>query len=270
MSSNYYGRSFDHSQYPQKHTYPSQWRPSPNPSPRLNESFSHLYTLPQSTPRLEYFSQRPHTPRTFRKASIEPLILDYGENNNSNPYARAENSFQNSFFYNWGLCILSVIISILSMGAITALLILVDGNPIPKLPLNITVNTLVSFLSTIAKASMLVPVAESISQLKWLWFRQPRTLQDMQIFDDASRGPLGAARLIFKTRAVRLAAVGAAITVLSLVMDPASQQIVGFPERSVIVGGASVGRAQAYDAGLLLESCKFLLNIFSRLGGEAH
>jgi len=92
----------------------------------------------------------------------------------------------------------------------------------------------------------------------------------MQIFDDASRGPLGAARLIFKTRAVRLAAVGAAITVLSLVMDPASQQIVGFPERSVIVGGASVGRAQAYDAGLLLESCKFLLNIFSRLGGEAH
>jgi len=104
---------------------------------------------------------------------------------------------------------------------------------------------------------MLVAVNESISQLKWLWFREPRLLRDMQVFDDASRGPIGAARLIFRTNVVRLAALGGLVVVVSLLMDPFTQQIVSYPSRSVQAGTASVGRALAYDAGIALNTCKF-------------
>lgn len=76
------------------------------------------------------------------------------------------------------------------MIAVVALLMVADGSPLPKLPLSVTVNTYISFCIAIAKAAMLVPVAGSINQLKWLWFRQSKVLQDIQILDEASRGPL--------------------------------------------------------------------------------
>jgi len=43
----------------------------------------------------------------------------------------------------------------------------------------------------------------SISQSKWLWYRQdePHPLKDIQLFDDASRGPWGAVVLLFSIRA---------------------------------------------------------------------
>ena len=105
---------------------------------------------------------------------------------------------------------------------------------------------------------MLLAVNESISQLKWLWFREPRMLQDMQLFDDASRGPGGAVRLMFRTRS-GLIMLGSLVAVLALVVDPFAQQIVSYPLRSVVVETASVGRAQWYDAGLDLGSCMHLL-----------
>lgn len=73
------------------------------------------------------------------------------------------------FLYNWWLCIVSVISSVLALLAIVIILAFVDGRTLPRLPFNITVNTYISFFSTIAKATMLFAVAECLSQLKWLW-----------------------------------------------------------------------------------------------------
>ena len=102
---------------------------------------------------------------------------------------------------------------------------------------------------------MLVAVNESISQLKWLWFREPRMLQDIQVFDDASRGPTGAVKLMFRTK-TGLIALGSLVAILSLVMDPSAQQIVSYRQRSVYTNTASVGRAQYYDAGIAVSSSK--------------
>jgi len=46
-------------------------------------------------------------------------------------------------------------------------------------------------------------VGVAMSQSKWLWYRQgePRRLQDLQLFDDATRGPWGSAQLLFSLRA---------------------------------------------------------------------
>ncbi len=81
----------------------------------------------------------------------------------------------------------------ISLYALAAILIflLVDGQTFPKLPLNINVNAYVSFCSNVAKGTMLVAVNESISQLKWLWFRKLRTLQDIQLFDNSESASNG-------------------------------------------------------------------------------
>jgi Protein of unknown function (DUF3176) len=39
-------------------------------------------------------------------------------------------------------------------------------------------------------------VAAVIGQSKWLWFKAPHRLVDLQSFEDASRGPLGALKFM--------------------------------------------------------------------------
>lgn len=99
------------------------------------------------------------------------------------------------------------------------------------------------------------------------WFRQPRALEEIQTFDDASRGPMGAAKLVMQTSAFHLATLGGIITILALVMDPFAQQILAYPSRNVLSGRAEVWRAQSYDEQVDLSSCKytfeFLLNLLS-------
>ena len=64
---------------------------------------------------------------------------------------------------------------------------------------NITLNTLISILSTISKAALLLPVSACISQLKWQWYhRSHRPLDDIDTFDKASRGPWVSLQLSWK------------------------------------------------------------------------
>lgn len=57
-----------------------------------------------------------------------------------------------------------------------------------------------AFLSAIMRATMLLPVATAIGQLKWSWFRSARRLIDIERFDEAARGILGSAKLMFYLR----------------------------------------------------------------------
>jgi hypothetical protein len=59
---------------------------------------------------------------------------------------------------------------------------------------------ILAFMSTMMRATMLLPVATAIGQLKWSWFRSPRRLVDMERFDDAARGFFGSAKLLFFLR----------------------------------------------------------------------
>jgi len=56
----------------------------------------------------------------------------------------------------------------------------------------ITLNTIVSTLSTFSKAALMLAVAESTSQWKWiLYARDERRLIDFELIDRASRGLRG-------------------------------------------------------------------------------
>lgn len=103
----------------------------------------------------------------------------------------------------WLVELLSVLLGIAAVVALCLLLKRYDGKPAPRtntvVGLNITLNTLVSILSTISRAALLLSVSECISQSKWSWYLDgPRPLEDLDIFDKASRGASGGLQLLWK------------------------------------------------------------------------
>ena len=119
-------------------------------------------------------------------------------------WARVKNLFVScrawavNLFIDWWMGeLLAILLSIIALFTIIYVLFKYDGHNLPSLPHNIPLNFVVSSLAAVSKSSLLFAVASALGQFKWLWmFSQQRRLQDLQVFDDASRGPLGASRLL--------------------------------------------------------------------------
>lgn len=102
---------------------------------------------------------------------------------------------------DWWIWELSAMLSsLISLVAIVLVLRLHEGRPVPDWPFSITINSMISIFATIMSATMLVPIAESISQAKWQWFQQHHALKDMEVYDQASRGPWGALKMLWRVR----------------------------------------------------------------------
>lgn len=98
---------------------------------------------------------------------------------------------------SWKLELLSVALSYASFITIAATLGSFQGKLATTWRMPISINAVVSIFSIIFKASLVLPITEGISQLKWLWlFQESRSLVDVDRYDQASRGPWGSARLI--------------------------------------------------------------------------
>ena len=68
-------------------------------------------------------------------------------------------------------------------------------------PYGISPNTAIAILATLAKTSALFAIAQGVSHLKWIYFEQrDHKVSELQVFDDASRGPLGALILVGQMR----------------------------------------------------------------------
>jgi hypothetical protein len=131
------------------------------------------------------------------------------------------------FGWWWEIC--AVLAAIGSTAAIVAVLVKVDDSPIATWPFSIQPASLVAIFSAIAKSSLLVPIAVCLGQLKWSYFEKPQSLDYMQVFDDASRGPWGATVFLWKTKGmVWLAGLGALVMVLMTMFEPFSQQAISF------------------------------------------
>ncbi|SPO02105.1 uncharacterized protein DNG_04778 [Cephalotrichum gorgonifer] len=140
------------------------------------------------------------------------------------------------------VCLLSVII-------IFAVLSAYDNRPVSTLPLNL--NALLAFFTTVATVSFLIPTVECVSQWKWNYFRaDARSLSDFQLFDSATRSPIGAAALLVKLRHTHVAGVGAAVILLSLLVPAVSQVAVGHKEDVVSAGNlvASLSATRILEA----------------------
>lgn len=128
-----------------------------------------------------------------------------------------------------GGCALSVCCTIV----IVVLLPYLDDKPLSQWHWVMGPNTFISTLITITKSSMLLPVAECLSQLKWRHFwLQSHPLAEIEAFDEASRGPWGAMLFAWRTKfKSRIALMGAFVMIGALAMEPLAQQIVQFETR---------------------------------------
>ena len=103
----------------------------------------------------------------------------------------------------WLVELLFVLLGIVALIALCVLLKRYDGKAAPRVnavgDVNITLNTIVSILSTISRAALLLSVSEGISQSKWPWFLdRQKPLEDLDVFDKASRGAWGGLKLLWR------------------------------------------------------------------------
>jgi hypothetical protein len=96
-----------------------------------------------------------------------------------------------------------ILMMVLSAGILVALVVVLawrDNEPQPDWQY-MSLNSLISWMTTISRAGILFSASEALGQLKWVWFmQQDQAINDLRTFDEASRGPLGAVELIWKLR----------------------------------------------------------------------
>jgi hypothetical protein len=127
----------------------------------------------------------------------------------------------------WLLEIISWCLSAACMTAIIVVLFVLNHKPVPTWHMGLTVPALIAILSRVASAALVLPASEALGQLKWSWFQKDsKKMWDFEIFDNASRGPWGSFMLLLRTKGQTLAALGAAITIFAMALDPFFQQIV--------------------------------------------
>lgn len=151
-----------------------------------------------------------------------------------------------------------ILASVLSMAAIASVAVVLayeQGKPLDQWRRGpgrvISPTAVVSFLGTIGKSACLAAVTEIISQLKWIHFQdRSRRLRDLQLFDNASRGPWGAALLVIhKNRTALLAVCASLITLGALLIDPFLQLVFDFPSRLTTVASSApnIASTRVYD-----------------------
>ncbi|KAJ2992302.1 hypothetical protein NUW58_g2210 [Xylaria curta] len=170
----------------------------------------------------------------------------------------------------WLWEILSITLSGICIILIVVVLMKYDQEPVPYFTYGITLNAVVSTLTTFSKSLFLVAIAGAISQLKWRWFQstEGRRIIDTQLFDDASRGPWGSLILLATPSRWSLASMGALVSILALAFEPFTQQLTTFPARGEVVSAPGVGPPTLYRARSYLKDPRDLsreiLNLKSR------
>jgi hypothetical protein len=190
--------------------YPTQYRPS---SSRSGRTSTDSHNAPSTDKSSLDFTQR-----------IERKLAEY-------------NASQN-LIKRWLFEVLSWCVSALCMAAVVIIYVQLKDAPLYGRFSGLLL-TLANVFGKIASAALIVPTTEAIGQLKWNWFHNSKAMWDFEIFDKASRGPLGAVMLLFRTKGRSLAALGALLIVLLLGIDTFFQQVIDFPDRWSLQGTTS-------------------------------
>ncbi|KAL0941912.1 acid phosphatase protein [Colletotrichum truncatum] len=142
-------------------------------------------------------------------------------------------SFFGDWYYVWE--VFGILVSGLAIIAISVIISQFDHERVPewtarapfkKQRFHLSINSLLSILSVLGSTCAMIPVTKSLGQLKYLWFmEQDRKLADLEVFDSASRGKLGSAKLIWKLRFKHLAVLGGLASLLALAYGPFVQNM---------------------------------------------
>ena len=119
--------------------------------------------------------------------------------------------------FGWWFELLALTFSIGCMTSIVAILFTFQDRPQTEWRGGwLSITATIAIFSTAANSAAALAVGASISQYKWLHFRtSPRKLADLDLLEEASRGPLGSLVLLAK-RPLGLASIGAVVTLLAV------------------------------------------------------
>ncbi|KAH0399802.1 hypothetical protein KCU89_g5838, partial [Aureobasidium melanogenum] len=180
----------------------------------------------------------------------------------------------NPWYLSWQQETWAMIFSLACLVAVAVIMAWIDGKRLSIWHWAIQPNAVISVLIVSSKAALMISTASCVSQLKWTHFQQkPRTLKDLEGFDDASRGAYGSLCLLMSRSGYLNIAVtlGCAVTVLVLAMETFGQQLLSFPEKTVAVANETASfpviqnfEAMPYWGGLGRQLSDRLLK--SRLG----
>lgn len=142
----------------------------------------------------------------------------------------------------------STLVALLSTLAIFLILLLHNGQLLRDWPFYFTLNSLLSIFATVLRIAVVVAVSSAIFQLGYVWFTKTRPLDDLEVFNTASRGIAGSLPLIWLQRGRGWASLGAVLFILVLLNDTFVQQIVTFPTKEITKDvSATIGRNSIYD-----------------------
>lgn len=177
-----------------------------------------------------------------------PLPYMAPRNNIQNPNA----AVQPSLIQAWMLEIVAWLVALTSLVGIWLLLRHFDNQPMPSFPYNITLNTIVSVMTQVVTICSGHVISEVIGQTKWIWYgsSRQRPLEDFKVFDDAVRGPLGAATLLLTPRILTrsVATASCILVITTLAIGPFMQQLITYMPRTVpltSLGGLGADSANA-------------------------
>ncbi|KAK5653241.1 hypothetical protein OQA88_9140 [Cercophora sp. LCS_1] len=116
---------------------------------------------------------------------------------------------------------------------IIAVLKAFDGRSLPKLPINITLNTFLAFFATSYKAAFMTVLGEIIGQWKWNMTkgggnhksRNNNGIYKFDLLDNSSRGPWGSWLTIVNFKWRHLVSALALLSLASALTSPITQQM---------------------------------------------
>ncbi|GAW25277.1 putative pyridoxamine 5 -phosphate oxidase [Rosellinia necatrix] len=98
----------------------------------------------------------------------------------------------------WALELIGLLATLAAFISLLVVLKTVDNQPLSTWHFPFSVNTVVSTLSVVVKTPLAFVVGSCLGQGKWSWFtKRSGPLSGFVTFDDASRGPLGCAALLW-------------------------------------------------------------------------
>lgn len=133
-------------------------------------------------------------------------------------------------------------------AAVFIVLLQFDERPLSDWPLKINLNSFLSLFTTLTKAAILVSVSAAISHIQWTWFhveRGGRSLYDLHVIDQASRGAWGSLVLLWRFRFRHFITCGAFLVAVSTITSPITQLAINYPVRNITVQGPEAAFTQA-------------------------
>ncbi|KAI0426603.1 hypothetical protein F5Y09DRAFT_351077 [Xylaria sp. FL1042] len=161
---------------------------------------------------------------------------------------RAKVRLWEKFTWWWWWEIGSLFINVVSLTILVGVLAGYQHHALSNWHFPLQPNSVISILATIMKTTVLLSVSACLGQLKWHHFSTPRQLSDLEAFDEASRGPWGSFLFLLQCHRWFLLATGLAIiTLVSLLIGPAAQQILDFQSSEAILEGTDAKIASSHN-----------------------